>query len=185
MNAIDIDSICNTIWEWIDSLGLEGVSSQDIYLEDPNARRPDPPSVSYRFLTGPIKQGARDNRRYDVANDIWQTVGHRDITVSMKTYGKVAYQNAVNIQASVELQSVQDILQAGNIAVRSATTIQEVSQELESGIEERFSLDVIIGVSSCQEEDLGAIEEVVITDAKVRDPEGTEVETINETITKP
>ncbi len=183
MSAIDFDTIKDTIYSWIASRGL--VDNQKIYEEDPNVDRPYPPSISYRMLTLPVKNGTTDNTSYSGSGDVMTISGDRLMTVSIKVYGDGASQLISDLCESLELFSVQQVFQSANIAVRNINAPQEISQEIETGIEERYNMDIIFGVTSIQSEDQGAIETVSIVNAKVKDVTGTEVQTLNDTIVKP
>ena len=182
-NAVDLDSILDTIYSWIASRNL--VDDQKIHIEDINIDRPLPPSISFRFLTLPSMVAGRDNAEYSGVDDNIIISGPRDLTISIKTHGVGAGQNASNLHNSLELDAVQQLFQASNIAVRVAETPQNISQELESGIEQQYNLDIIFGVTSIQTEDQGAIETINIVNAKVKDVTGATVQTVDETITKP
>ena len=183
MSAVDLNKICDTIYDWIASRNL--VDKQKIYLEDPNVDRPTPPSISYRFLTLPTKIGSRDDIEYSGSGDIMTVSGPRDFTMSLKVYGETSQQIVSDLKESLELFSVQQIFQAANLAVRNAGTPTDVSLELETGIEHRYSLDIVLGTMSIQSEDQGAIETVNIVDAKVKDVTGADKQTVNAIIDKP
>jgi len=182
-NATDLSSILDTVYSWISSRNL--VDDQKIYIEDPNVDRPLPPSISYRMLTLPSSTGSRDSSTYSEAKSLTVISGNRDLTISIKAYGENASQIISNLYNSFELESVQILFQAANMGVRVQNTPQDISQELETGIEERYNMDIIFGVSSIQEEDLGEIAVINIVDAKLKNEADEVVQTVNETITKP
>ena len=184
-NAIDIDKICDTIWAWINSRNVVEKPHQKIIQDDPNRDRPEPPYVSYDFLTGFVEVGTRDNQSYDVGEDAVVVSGPRTFTMSIKAYGENAAQVMTNLHSSLELHSVQQLFQAANISKQTKGPVQKISVTLETGIEERYQMDVIFNASSILTEDQGEIRTVEITDAKVKDVTGADVQTINETITKP
>lgn len=185
-NAVDLRIIQDTIYAWIASRKV--VPNQKIILEDQNVDRPKPPYVSYRFLTGPVKIGTRDDQVYDSATDSFLISGPRTISMSIKSYGteKVsALQLMTNLHGSLELNSVQQLFQSKNMAVHSLTNVLEISSVLETGIEDRAQMDIIFGVTSIQREDQGEISTVNIVGAKIKDVTGADVETINDSVTKP
>lgn len=182
-NAVDLNYVLETIYSWIASRRL--VNNQHVFLEDPNADRPSPPSISYRMLSGPTLLGTNDNHKYDVAEDADVVSGHRTMSISLKSYGDNAIQNMVNLQASLELFSVQQYFQTRNIAIWNIGAVIEISSTLDTGIEERGQMDLILGVSSIQVDNEGAIEHIVLKDATINDEVGEVAEVINETIDKP
>lgn len=185
-NAIDLEVICDTIYAWVNSRKV--VDKQKIILEDQNVVRPKPPYVSYRFLTGPVKIGTQDDQVYDEVTDSVVISGPRNMTISLKAYGtqKVSsLQIMTNLQASLEMQSVQQLFQSQNMAVVEAGNVLEISSALETGIEDRAQMDVIFGVTSIVREEQGEIITVEIVDAVVKDVTGADVVEITDTITKP
>ena len=182
-NVIDLDGIVDTLYSWISSRAL--YDNQKIYIEKLNQIRPTPPSISYDMLTLPQKIGTRDDTSYSGVGDVMTISGPRTFTVTFKTYGEGAGQNLSNLYESIELHSVQQLFQAANLAVHGSQAPQDISQEVETGIEERFNMDIIFGITSIQSEDQGAVETINIVDAKVKDVTGATVQTINEQIQKP
>jgi len=182
-NAVDLAFIEDTIYSWISSRNI--VDNQKIFAEKPNIDRPIPPSITYDMLTLPAMIGSRDNISYSGTGDEMTVSGDRELTVSIKSYGEPAAQNISNLRESIELFSVQQIFQASNMAVRIVNPPSDISELLETGIEQRFNMDVIFGVTSIQTEDQGAVETVEIVDAEVKDATGATVQTINDTIEKP
>ena len=187
-NAVNIALLCDTTYAWINSRKV--VDSQSIILEDPNVRRPEKPYVSFRFLTGPAMVGTTDSRVNNDADDNVDVSGPRRISLSVKAYGRAIEDNEAlqimsNLHDSLQLREVTDLFNAKNMAVWGQAAPVDISAELETGIENRASMDVIFGVTSIQVEDGGAIETVIIKDAVLSDVDGTTVQTINETITKP
>lgn len=181
-NAVDIGKIYDSIYSWIASRNL--VDPQHVFLEDPNADRPSPPSISFRLLTGPQTLGTTDSHKYNPTEDVDEVSGHRSLTVSIKSYGPKAIQTLINLKESLELFSVQQYLQSQNIAVWNAGNVLNISSELETGIETRGQLDLTLGVSSSQTDDEGAIEHIEITDATITKEDGSVLEETSYTIDK-
>lgn len=182
-NAVSESTIKDLIYSWIASRDLIS-SDQRIYFEDQNIQRPRTPCISFAFLTGLIQVGGRDNSSYDNDESSFVVSGPRNISVSIKSYGEGAGQIMNNLHASLELFAVQQLFQAQNIAVREAGPVQKLSLLLETGIEERYGMDLSLGVSSIQAEDQGSID-IVNYSGEVKDASGATLQTTDDTVTKP
>jgi hypothetical protein len=185
-NAVDIAKIHDTIYSWIASRSL--VDNQHIFLEDPNIDRPEPPSISYKIISGPSRVGSQDDIETILNPDDSTTErvsGERLFTVSIKCYGPASLQDASNLYDSLELWTVQQLFQKNNIAYRTSDGVRDISLVIETGVEERHTFDLIIGATSIQTTDeQGEIDEIEMT-KKIDNEAGETVEESTDTIVKP
>lgn len=133
-------------------------SSIEVIFEDPNAPRPQPPYISLRALTGSVKIGGRDDARYE--DGVMKTQGQRRFTLQVKAFGELSHDRLADIRDSVDQDSVIQQLEAVGLAIQDEGDVADISLEIETGIEERASVDFQVGFTSSVEEEVDEIEDV-------------------------
>ncbi len=90
--------------------------------------------------------------------------GHREISCSVQYFGADAMQNAIDLIESLETVSSRDILAADDIVfVDRAGGINDLTEILDTGFEERAGIDILFRVPSIRIESGDVIESTEIS----------------------
>lgn len=164
-----------------------------IYAEQSDPR-PAPPYITFRFLTGLLKVGSRDDRQqvYDEPNDqlYHATCGQRSLPITIQCVGVA--DDPINepspvemlgyLQQTLERPSVQDAFNTVGLSVRNDGVATAIPKMLETEIEPRAVLDITFGCGLVDIEAIQHIEHVEITGKVDRDGDGTVDDEFTETI---
>lgn len=164
MSPFNIKTIQKAIYDWITS-ELE----MQVVWETPNVPRPKTPHASLNFIAGPVKIG-HDGLKHLTGED-FEVRGQRTMTLNIQVHGPNAFEPMLGIHASMDNPVVLEALRKAGIAIWTEGAVSDVSLEVESGIEDRFSMDVIIGVASNITVQPGYIDKVE-AEGNVEDEEG-------------
>ena len=169
MSSIDLTKVKLTIHDW---LKLASPTDLPVIEARPNADRPFGPYITYDLTVPSISLGQPDIT-YSGTGTAFNITNQKMMFVTVMVLGTDESQDlradqiAVDLEASLQVQQVRDILCEGGLAVFNTPQISNVSVEIESGFEERYALEVNFGVGSqITDDSLGCIE-------KVEDAEGT------------
>ena len=143
MNIMPWQAILDGLSSWAAT-----ITGQTIFWEDQrnkNAPRPSTDYISMRVISGPRKEGSFDEVREDTG--VFYLSGQRSFTVSVQAYGAAAM---MEIQALQDYLESIDTLAAFNtigIALTNDPDIQNLSEKLDTYIEDRFQMDLIFNTS--------------------------------------
>ena len=157
--SIDLNTVKNSLYAW--AVSVSPVGTPIIYWQ-PNAPRPTIPYLTL-FLQSVVSIGQDwASGAADVAGVINQK-GDRQFTLSIQAYGGDPLTLLENIRTSLQKQSVLDTLRAGGIAFYTATTINDITDLVDSKWERRASLDVLFGIGQVYTDAPGFFDEAEIT----------------------
>jgi hypothetical protein len=145
---------------------IRGAMGPDIpvILADQNEPRPPRPYISYKLMTGPIRNG-HDSESMDEDGDL-NMIGERELSVSVNYYGLYAVEGMSALQTRLQFPSVRAILAQNKLVYVSDSGVRDVSQLLETQTETRAQMDVNLRLTvSDQDLAAGYFEEVEITDS--------------------
>lgn len=144
----------------------------------PNAPRPPQTYIGLEITTPLQKPGFSDSIEYIIDEDddtstIFNIGGHRNFTVSVNAY---LVKNSSNRNVHDDMFDAHDILEKirdatenpaameslnnAGLSVMDTADILDLTELLETGFESRYQMDLMMGIASNREEDLGAIESV-------------------------
>lgn len=146
-----------------------GLTSMLEEPEKPNQPRPDLPYISFKLTSPAIKSG--DDSKQNVLDNlgqpttVWNSGGVRKMMVSFQCYGnnhEEAYDYLSLLQASLDLEDVQENLRRSGVAVWTIGNVADLTKLLNTGYEGRAHMDCSFGIASNIQSDLGAMEEVTV-----------------------
>ena len=142
--AIDYKNFQNAVYAWVVSQ-----VSQPCIWDKPNQPRPKPPYVTLSFITTGVRRGGRGELRDEGSG--FSVNDMISITVSVKSYSQDTneFQTALStistLQISLAKEDVGEALRKKGVAIWDEGSILDISELLESGFEQRASMDVIFG----------------------------------------
>ena len=166
-SPVNITGFRQTVFNW-----LTQVTEQTVIFEFPNQPRPKTPYVSIQLITGPVKGGQDDTINQETGTK-FDVVGQRSITANIKAHGGDAVQTLADVQSSIDVPATIELLGSNNVAIFDDSPILNITEILESGFEERASMDVIFGIVSDQEIDPGTIDKTVVSGTYVKPDQST------------
>jgi hypothetical protein len=151
-------AVQDAIYAWV-SANIGGATA---IFSDQDAQQPDRPYVTIKLLPV-VKLGVLDEERSPNEFGIAKIVGHREVTASIQSYGPGAMQLAYGLQDSLQKRTILDeIFFTNGMAVVNDATITNLSEDLETEIEERALLEVMFRYPTEQNDDVGVIESVEV-----------------------
>lgn len=156
--SVDLEPLKDCIYDWVRAWVPVNTN---IIFEKENARRLPPPLVTINLITGPVKYGQDELRNVSGGN--FRSHGQRRITASVKTYGIGYLENITTLQASLSLPGVRGNFRVKGFSFLMSEGIADISSQLETGYENRASLDVFFGLRTVLDEEIGYIESTEIT----------------------
>lgn len=140
-----------------------------------NAERPLESYYGIELITPLAKPGQRDDIIHK-SDTTFTICGQRSVTVQISAYlirdrlnrnihddMYVPHEMLKVLQDSVDNPSKMQVLRDAGLAVWSAGDILDIPEAVETGFESRASMEVVMGLVSSRDVDLGAIESVEIT----------------------
>lgn len=127
--------------------------------------RPALPYMGMKITTPGARYGDDDKQQVLDNNgnptDVWNSGGNRKMTVSFHSYGR-SHEEAYNymglLQASLDLQNIQEDLRVSGIAIWIIGSVADLSQLLNTGFEGRAQMDVQFGISMNINSNLGEMD---------------------------
>lgn len=142
--------------------------------------RPKRPYGTLRFLTGPVKSGADEERVCDDGSVL--TSGPRQFTLSVNIYGEESLNLMATLQDSLDLPSCREYFRGHGLSVFEELGVQNLTSLIESEYEDRSQMDIIFNYASNVEDivDPGIIETVELegTHTGGKDPHVEECDVI-------
>lgn len=163
---------------WINEVLKDDIKS--VIVDRPNHARPRSktkrfnikrPYITLNFTAGLTKQGFSNSIAH-IEDTKWCMGESNTFTMGLKCYGDPGEDNRNffepaellrRLRSSLDDETRRGELDKAGLSVRVANDILDISSELESGIESRYSLDMIMGIMISEEIDIGLIEQTEIT----------------------
>lgn len=138
--------------------------------------RPDKPFVTLNFIAGPDPLFDFDEVRRNVAREKFEIAGMRKYTVSIQAFGDCAVSILEELQIKLESPNVVSTFRQSDadIAVVGRGSITNVSELMETGYEERASMDVTFNSAKQIDVDVKTIE-VVEYEGEIEDGKTLEI----------
>lgn len=169
-------NVQKTIYSWIREQVAGVIPDSQIIWRNQSEPLPPRPCVTMKITTGPKRTGYQDNMVYTGVGTKFNVGGQRTMTVSIQIFGStkvlrpMAFQLAVDLNASLSLQSVLDVLRGGGVSVQTQGDPTNLTALEETEFEERAGFDVLFGVSENILDDPSAIEHVGVIAQTINPP---------------
>lgn len=165
---MNFSNINKALFAWVKS-AVAGVSGVTVFWEtgDPNAPKPNPPSVKLSWLTGPTMLGLDELRPTAANPDAFEIVGSRQMMLSVNAYGSGtdALQILSDLQTSISDPGAMAGLGAVNVSVLRTSPPRDINVATNTRIESRTQMDITLlaterkalpGVTPIEAAELGA-----------------------------
>lgn len=163
---LTLANLQKTIYSWVRTQ-VEGViPSSQIIWRNQSEPLPPRPCVTMKITDGPKRTGYGDHVIFSGAGTKFYVGGQRTMTVSFQVFGNtkvlrpMAYQLAVDINSSLSLPTVLDLLRSGGIGVLQQGDPTNLTALEETEYEERAGFDVLFSLAQNILDDPSAIEHV-------------------------
>lgn len=118
-----------------------------VIVERPNAPRPAMPYTGFRFSGG--GREINDWDYLDIANDITEWFGFREITFTVFCYGDNAYDEANLLHSKLATPRVADILRSDyGISILQKTPVLDLTVLVDDAYEMRTGFEMTLNISS-------------------------------------
>jgi len=190
--TVDFDPIRDALFDWLNN-SVNKLPNGDLIPEnssdaipimraESNYTRPDRGFLEYKFLTGLIGIGMKDELVFDEGADSFKLLGRRDFTITVTAFGEGSQECISQVQLGLSDPNICAILRAAGLAVRDKNTINDATVFQEEDHEQRQVMDVRFGICLEHLVVLDFIENVEIKN-KIVDPAAGGPYTV--TISKP
>jgi hypothetical protein len=154
------------IYNWV-RLQVAGViPDSQILWRNQSEPLPPRPCVTMKVIDGPRRTGYNDHVLYSGTGTKFFVGGQRIMTVSIQVFGNtkvlrpMAYQLAFDLNSSLSLPSVLDLLRSSNVGVLQQGEPTNLTALEETEYEERAGFDVLFSLAQNILDDPSAIEHV-------------------------
>ncbi len=159
--SVNITSIENAFITWI-NLILPSVTTIILYQDE---TRPQKPYITINIL-GLVRVGQDAQEQPDVS-DNQRTVGHREFTLSINSYGSdhnETFQFLDELGTSLQKKEILYTLEADGVSfMRAVGGVNDLTTRLESKYEHRANMDLIFSVQSVENDTVDVIENINMT----------------------
>lgn len=148
MITLDFDPIRDALFDWIHTAVNGSLSENDANsipvrrAEEGSVAEDGEAYIEYKFLTGLIAVGLKDELRYDKDQDKFFLFGRREFSVQVEAFGDKAPECVAQIQQGLSAPNICEILRNAGIAVIDDNVISDATLFLETEYEPRALLDV-------------------------------------------
>ena len=119
------------------------------------------PATYVTFQNGNItRRGTGDELRFKQGDNAFEVWGQRRVNYLIEAIGEKAFSTISDIQNSLGLPSMRDLLRARGLGVVDEGNVVDVTKFLETEFEPRAQLTVTFGYTTVTSEDPGRIEKV-------------------------
>lgn len=159
-------SIQKTIYSWIRIQCAGVIPDSQIIWRNQSEPLPPRPCVTLKVTEGPKRTGYNDHVVYSGTGTKFMVGGQRTMTVNVQIFGNtkvlrpMAYQLADDLNSSLSLPTVLDLLRAGGIGILQQGEPINLTALEETEYEERAGFDIVLSVAQNIVDDPGAIEHV-------------------------
>lgn len=123
---------------------------------DENGPRPSAPYLTIKIMEKhPV--GSPHYTNTDTQG-VQQVRWDEDVAVSIQSFGANAYDILATAVACFNKETVLTVLQAAEIAIRSAGAVRDLTELLDSVFEKRASVDMVFGIAQSISDTVGWIE---------------------------
>jgi hypothetical protein len=150
-------SLQDAIYDWLDPLATE----QFIWAKE-RAPAPVSPYFSLNLTTMAVAEGAGYERIISGSNRT--IVQRRQATLNIQSFGFAAVERLMAIKSRLYLESSQEALVNANISLIRDEDVIDISELLETQIQERASMDLILGYTRSDVDGTNWIEKVQVED---------------------
>lgn len=187
--SLNVSEIQKTIFNWIESRTRGLIPSSQILWRQQSEPLPRRPCVTLKVISGPTRVGYFDDGMTFIGGPTgsqFNIGGHREMVISVQVFGSSrvktmdAIQLAADLNTSLALTSVLQLLRAGGIAVLRRGDPSNLTALEETEYEERVQFDMTIGVAQNIIDDPGVIEHVGAITASIQS--GSESQNIATTL---
>jgi len=134
----------DAVWEWAEAVTPHQVP---VIWAEPNVRRPDEDTyVAMKITSLMIKPG--HDALIPNSDGSWRVGGQRTFMVSVHAYGAEAQQVLMDLHQSLDVPSIIERFRSNGLAVHNIPTVTDTSLELETGFEDRATMEVLFGIAS-------------------------------------
>lgn len=135
---MNLEAIENAIFDWVTSVVPEDVT---IFWDEPEAPRPDDPSIGLSLISGPGSIGLDELLPVAGNPDAFRIKGPRTFLLSVDAYGKTAFQMLSDIVTSMSDDNAMWVLQKESVTVLKTSTPRDLSRRMETKYEKRAQMD--------------------------------------------
>lgn len=122
-----------------------------------------PPLPFCTLFVQPVAFIGQDESSVDIGGVSTYT-GQREISVSVQYFGANAMQNAIDLAESLEADAARALLAVdGLVFVDRNSGVNDLSEVLDTGFEERAGIDLMFRIASVRTENTGLIESTEVT----------------------
>lgn len=140
-----------------------GLPDERVIFANQNAPRPKVPYATVNARVATRRLGAFDEERLiDDEPGVIDRRGHRVVTASVNVFGPSALDLAEAAQDGLERYDVREQLEAAGLAVNDIGQLRDLTQLVETTLEDRYQFDAIFGIARATKETVGWIESVEI-----------------------
>ena len=164
-NKLSLAAVKLALYHWVKRECESVIPADQIVWRNQSEPMPPRPCVTMKITSGPKRTGYSDNVTY-LSGDNYIVGGQREMVVSVQIFGNtqihkpMAYQLAIDLNASLSKVTVLDRLRASGVAVFNQGEVDNITALEETEFEERAAFDVLLGVAENVVDDPGIIEHV-------------------------
>lgn len=159
----------DAIYEW-----LNEVLEMPVIWDKQNAPRPDPPYAFLDIITGPNPIATQDEM-FSHEDGTFEITGLREFTLSINVIAKNAFHKMQQVQISLNRPKFLEQLQLAGLAMINYSSVNDLSELLETDYEVRAQMDVrFYMVSTFSDREINTIEKVEIK-SEVQEKEDTQL----------
>lgn len=149
----------DAVYDWVYSQLNKYIDADRVIWEDENIDRPLAPYIALSIVAGPVKLGGQAELRHE-SDTKFSVNAMKRVTVEVKCIGRPDQNYLEILQDSLGKETVLSAFRAKGMAVVSEGDIVSIPERMESGFEDRASMDIGFYYASSVEDDLGKIEHV-------------------------
>lgn len=124
--------------------------------------RPPRPYVTLKIISGPEPVYQFDDFRFNSATNKFEICGLRQYSISIQSFGVDAIEALSELQMKLDLpEAIQCFHESdADISIVNKGPVTNISSLLETGFEDRASMDVVFNTTKSVESDPGIIEKI-------------------------
>lgn len=156
--SIDWEVVKTNLYDWAIENGTENMPV--IFLNE-NAPRPTTDYLTLN-ISSLVQIGEDYTTQPDNDNGIIEMVGNREFTLQIQSYGGFPLDYLEKLRFSLQKQTVLDSLRSNGLIFVNHFQITDITQIIDTGFEQRGSMDVLFRIAQTYEDELGSIHTVNI-----------------------